>query len=68
MVYTPEKMREQLGISAAGAEIEEELSSWDSAAKAGLYQDNFRVQKGKPLFPRIDVEAELAAIEKLDLS
>lgn len=68
MVYTPEKMREQLGISAAGAEIEEELSSWDSAAKAGLYQDNFRVQKGKPLFPRIDVEAELASIEKLDLS
>lgn len=66
MVSTPAKMREQLGISAAGAETEAELSSWESAAQSGLYRDDFIVHKGQAIFPRIDLEAELKAIEKLD--
>lgn len=66
MVDTPAKMREQLGISAAGSETDAELSSWESAAESGLYRDDFIVQKGQAIFPRIDLEAEMKALEKLD--
>ncbi|NLC26197.1 MAG: methionine--tRNA ligase [Fastidiosipila sp.] len=66
MVDTPAKVRQQLGITDAGEEINTELSSWESAAESGLYRDDFIVQKGKPIFPRIDIRAELSTIEKLD--
>ena len=66
MVDTPAKVRQQLGITDAGEEINTELSSWESAAEPGLYRDDFIVQKGKPIFPRIDIRAELSTIEKLD--
>lgn len=60
MTSTPALIREQLGIP------EEEAScAWESAGKRGLYQGNPQVKKGKPLFPRIDVEKELEALETL---
>ncbi len=60
MTSTPALIREQLGIPE-----EESMTAWESAGKRGLYQGNPQVKKGKPLFPRIDVEKELEALEAL---
>ncbi len=60
MTSTPVLIRGQLGIPET-----DEFTAWESAGQAGLYQGNPQVKKGSPLFPRIDVEKELAALEEL---
>ncbi|WP_046159813.1 methionine--tRNA ligase [Caldanaerobacter subterraneus] len=56
MPNTPKKMFEQLGIT-------ENLTTWESL-KFGLLKGGTRVKRGEILFPRIDVEKELASLEK----
>ncbi|NNG66566.1 methionine--tRNA ligase [Caldanaerobacter subterraneus] len=56
MPNTPKKMFEQLGIT-------EDLATWESL-KFGLLKEGTRVKRGEILFPRIDVEKELASLEK----
>ena len=60
MTTTPSLIREQLGIPESDS-----MTEWESAANRGLYVGNDRVRKGKAMFPRIDVEKELEALEAL---
>lgn len=39
--------------------------AWENAATFGVLAQNVTVQKGETLFPRIDVEKELASLEEL---
>ena len=43
-----------------------ELTSWDNAAKWGVLPADVTVTRGDTLFPRIDMEKELAELEKLE--
>ncbi|ARD54746.1 methionine--tRNA ligase [Bacillus safensis] len=57
LTKTPEKIFFQLGIE------EEKLKSWDSILSFGAIQQA-TVQKGEPLFPRLEVEEEVAYIKE----
>lgn len=59
MPETPQKIWEQFGIS-------EDLRIWESAKTWGLYKSIKSVQEREPLFPRIDLEKELADLEKMN--
>ncbi len=54
MTRTTPAIKAQIGATVGG---------WDSAKTWGM-QESFTVTKGEVLFPRIDVEAELKAIEE----
>jgi len=41
---------------------------WETAKKWGVYPEGAAVNKGEPLFPRIDVKKELEELEKLTLA
>lgn len=60
MPTTSKKIFEQLGASS------QEEVCWDSAKQWGSLKEGFKVCKGEPLFPRIDVEKELEKLEKLN--
>lgn len=51
---------DQLGIKG-----KDELYSWESCDTFGLIPDGTKVHKGKVLFPRLDVEAEIKELENL---
>lgn len=51
---------DQLGIKG-----KDELYSWKSCDTFGLIPDGTKVHKGKVLFPRLDVEAEIKELENL---
>ena len=57
LTKTPEKIFFQLGIE------EEKLKSWESILSFGAIQ-KATVQKGEPLFPRLEVEEEVAYIKE----
>jgi methionyl-tRNA synthetase len=57
MTQTPAKMWEQIGISA-GAE-----TSWDSLYTFGVLRSGIATRKGNPIFPRLDVKAEVEVIK-----
>jgi len=59
MTQTPQRMFEQLGIN------EEELTSWNSLDTVGLIPEGTKVQKGQPIFPRLDIEPETEAIKNM---
>lgn len=59
MTRVPQKMWEHLGISAG------DLTEWESAHRFGILPQGGRVKKGKPLFPRLDVEQEVEAINAM---
>ena len=52
------KIFDQIGAS-------EEMTDWDSAAKWGMLPAVAKVHKGENIFPRIDVEKELAELDAL---
>src|SRR5690606_3017725 len=54
MTTTPNKIWQQLGL------VEGELTSWDSLAHFGGIPAGTKVQSGQPIFPRLDVEVEIA--------
>ncbi|WP_339235265.1 methionine--tRNA ligase [Bacillus sp. FSL K6-1012] len=56
LTKTPVKMFEQLGIT------DDALKAWDSITAFGQLKDT-RVQKGEPLFPRLEAEEEIAYIK-----
>ncbi|MBM6990244.1 MAG: methionine--tRNA ligase [Mobilibacterium timonense] len=58
MHTTSERMREQLGIA-------EEPVEWENAFKFFNLPDGTKVKKGDQLFPRLDIEKELAALEEI---
>ncbi|HET7615421.1 MAG TPA: methionine--tRNA ligase, partial [Bacillales bacterium] len=56
MTETPKKIWHQLGIE------ESPLTSWENLGKFGMIPGGTKVQKGEPIFPRLDVEQEVAHI------
>ncbi len=58
MPETAQKIRTQLGLSG-------DLGTWESALTYGAISEGTAVAKGAALFPRIDVEKELAELEKI---
>jgi len=59
MPVTTPKIQEQLGLSG------EKFLDWDSAKKWNVTPEGTKVKKGEIIFPRIDLEKELAEIEKI---
>jgi len=59
LTRTPEKIRQQLGIK------DENLATWDSLAEFGKLPAGLRVQRGEVIFPRLDVEQQLKALEEI---
>lgn len=57
MHTTSDRMREQLGLKDAAVE-------WEDAYVFDLLSGN-KVEKGDPLFPRLDIEKELAELEAM---
>lgn len=56
LTQTPAKIWEQLGIEP------DELTTWDSGKTFGLIPAGTKLVKGNPIFPRLDVEQEVAYI------
>ncbi|MDF2720438.1 MAG: methionyl-tRNA synthetase, partial [Paenibacillus sp.] len=54
MTRTPGQIWSQLGIAG-----DDRLTSWDSVHQFGLLPAGTKVGKGEPLFPRLDVAAEV---------
>ncbi|STO35870.1 Methionine--tRNA ligase [[Flavobacterium] thermophilum] len=57
LTRTPERIFTQLGIS------DRSLKEWDSLYDFGLIPEGTKVQKGEPLFPRLDIDAEVEYIK-----
>ena len=57
MGETSEKMFKQLGIN------EESLKSWESLSKYDQLKDIKVIEKGEPLFMRLDAEEEIEYIK-----
>ncbi|WP_454191926.1 methionine--tRNA ligase [Paenibacillus sp. Marseille-Q7038] len=56
LTQAPRKIWEQLNIQ------EGELTAWDSTKQAGIIPEGNELRKGEPIFPRLDVEQEVAYI------
>lgn len=56
LTEAPAKIWEQLGIEPG------ELTTWDSGRTFGLLAGGTKLAKGNPIFPRLDVEQEVAFI------
>ncbi|MED4269685.1 methionine--tRNA ligase [Geobacillus stearothermophilus] len=57
LTRTPERIFTQLGIS------DRSLKEWDSLYDFGLIPEGTNVQKGEPLFPRLDIGVEVEYIK-----
>lgn len=58
MIRTPKEILAQLGIE------DESLLAWDTLAGFGKIPAGTKVKKGKPIFPRLDMEEETAYIKE----
>ncbi len=58
LTVTPEKIFEQLDCQ------DPLLQSWDSLKEFGMISENSTVKKGQPIFPRLDMEEEVAYIKE----
>ncbi|MCJ8011213.1 methionine--tRNA ligase [Paenibacillus sp. KQZ6P-2] len=58
LTQAPRKIWEQLGIQ------EGELTSWDSGKSFGLIPAGTKLVKGNPIFPRLEVDPEVAYIKE----
>jgi len=59
MPNTPLAIWSQMGLSPG------QLTSWESAKNFGMLPPGLRTNRGDPIFPRLDVAAELAALDEL---
>ena len=59
LVQTPQDMWQQLGIDHL-----DDLTKWDASRTFGLLPQGQKVAKGNPLFPRLDLEEEIAVIDE----
>ncbi|NMO96855.1 methionine--tRNA ligase [Paenibacillus lemnae] len=57
LTRTPQKIWEQLGLQGQVS-----LTNWDSGRLLGSIPAGTKLQKGEPIFPRLDVEQEVAYI------
>ncbi len=55
MTETPKKIWEQLGIKS-------EWTNWETLREFGVIPEGTTVQKGQPIFPRLEMEQEVAHI------
>ena len=60
MYTTANKIYEQIGIKG-----QENLTNWESTNTFGLIGENTKVFKGESLFPRLDIDKEVAELEEL---
>jgi methionyl-tRNA synthetase len=58
LTQTPVKIFSQLGLS------DESILSWNSLNEFGAIKEGIRVQKGEPIFPRLETEVEVAYIKE----
>ncbi|MBY0095492.1 methionine--tRNA ligase [Mesobacillus maritimus] len=58
LTQTPKKIFTQLNV------LEEGLTSWESLESFGSISEGTKVQKGEPIFPRLEVEEEVAFIKE----
>ncbi len=56
MPGTASKIQTQIGA-------EKSVCTWDMAGRWGMLPENLTVEKGEPLFPRIDIEKEIEELE-----
>lgn len=59
LTKSPAEMFKQLGVQ------DEALKEWDSIYELGQINPGTKVVKGAPLFPRLEVEEEVAAIKEM---
>ncbi|MGM8213064.1 methionine--tRNA ligase [Virgibacillus sp. W0430] len=59
LTHAPQEIFRQLGIS------EKELQQWDSIYDQGKISSGTTIQKGSPIFPRLDVEQEIQTIKEM---
>ncbi|TCS94311.1 methionine--tRNA ligase [Hazenella coriacea] len=59
MTQAPGQMWEQLGIT------DKSLTTWDSLGRFGNLTAGLQIHKGKPIFPRLDTEKEVAEIVQM---
>lgn len=57
MTRTPQEIWRQLGIEADG------MTDWEDTKRFGLLKAGVRVVKGDPIFPRLDLKAEVEYID-----
>jgi methionyl-tRNA synthetase len=58
LTRTPEKIFAQLGIK------DPKLKEWGSLEKFGLIPEGMKVEKGEPIFPRLDIDQEVEYIKQ----
>ncbi|WP_088067129.1 methionine--tRNA ligase [Gottfriedia luciferensis] len=58
LTMTPSKIFSQLGLN------DETILTWDSLNVFGAIKENTKVQKGEPIFPRLETEVEVAYIKE----
>lgn len=59
MHHTAQEIWNQIGL------VESELTAWDSTLEFGVYKSGSKVEKGKALFPRLDIKKELEELDKI---
>lgn len=58
LTKTPKAIFKQLSI------IESNLQSWESLEKFGMIPEGTKVEKGEPIFPRLDIQEEVSFIKE----
>jgi len=58
LTEAPKKIFEQLNCN------QESMQTWESLESFGLTSENLTVKKGNPIFPRLDIEEEVAYIKE----
>lgn len=59
LTQTPEKMFTQLGL------VDEKMQCWNSLHERGIIPAGTKVEKGQPIFPRLDMEADVEKIKNM---
>ncbi|HEX6593276.1 MAG TPA: methionine--tRNA ligase [Bacillota bacterium] len=59
LTEAPKEVFKQLGIT------DEQQTTWDSVYKQGVVQAGTLVEKGEPIFPRLDMEEEVKGIQEM---
>lgn len=58
LTRTPEKIFAQIGVK------EDVLKTWESTTRFNMLKEGTKVEKGEPMFPRLDREEEVAFIKE----
>src|SRR5699024_1075680 len=59
LTESPDQVFTQLGI------VNQDITKWEDLYELGLIKAGTKVVKGEPMFPRLDVEAEVEVIKEL---